>query len=280
MSELYVEDPLTFWCNNYGISSADVVFMGIPLEGTGTGRSGTAGAPNAIRKMSYMLETYSPSQKRDLSELKMTDYGNLVTSPGDLSETSSRITKTVKDISEKFPVLVGGDHTMTLPAVRALMRRHPKLSVLQFDAHLDMKDEYAGSRHCHVTVMRRIFDLLGKRRIVHAGSRSFSADEMEFAKKNNVVKSLEKMAEYEMEGPVYVTLDMDVFDPSYAPGVATPVPGGISPEDFFSCVRKLGETMDVIGFDVVETCPPHDNSGITSLLAARAIKEMLLSFRK
>ncbi len=279
MSELYVENPLEFWCNNYGLSSADVVFLGVPFDGTSTGRVGSREAPNAIRAASYNLETYNAYTKKDLKDLKMTDLGNVMTCPGDTDESLKRIEKTVRDIREKFPVIVGGEHIITLPVIKALVKEHPNLTVLQFDAHLDLKDEYLGNKYSHVTVMRRISELLGKGKVIQVGCRSFSPDEKEYAKKNTVLKTPENLLNYDIKGPVYVSIDMDVFDPSVAPGVSTPAPGGMIPEEFFDLLREIGKRMEVVGFDVVETCPPHDDSDMTSILSAEVVKETLLAFR-
>jgi len=280
MSELYVEDPLTFWCNNYGLSSAQVVFLGVPFDGTSTGRVGAREAPNRIRAMSYSLETHSELGGMDLRDLKMLDYGNVIVSPGNTDESLRRTKAAVSDIADKFPVIVGGEHIITLPVVQSLLRKHPRLKVLQFDAHLDLHDEYLANKFSHVTVMRRLLEMLGKKRIIQVGARSSSPDEREFAKKNNVLKSPARLAEFEIKGPVYITVDMDVFDPAFAPGVSTPVPGGLNPAQFFGLVDSLKDKMEVVGFDVVETCPPYDNGNITSLLAAKIIREMLLAFKK
>ncbi|UCD03032.1 MAG: agmatinase [Candidatus Aenigmatarchaeota archaeon] len=280
MNELYVENPLEFWCNNYGVSSADVVFLGVPFDGTSTGRAGSREAPNAIRSASYNLETNSAYTEANLADLKMTDYGNLITVPGDTEMTLKRLEDTVFDIKNKFPVIVGGEHIVTLPVIRSLIREHPTLKVLQFDAHLDLRNEYIGNRYSHVTVMRRIFEILGKKRIIQVGARSFSDDEKDFAKKNTVLKTPENLLKYAIKGPVYITIDMDVFDPSVAPGVSTPAPAGFVPERFFDLIHGLKNKLEVVGFDVVETCPPHDDANMTSLLAAEIIKEMILAFRK
>jgi agmatinase len=279
MSELYVEDPLTFWCSNYGLSGADVVFLGVPFDGTSTGRVGSREAPNRIRAMSYNLETSSPGLKKDMAELKMLDYGNVAVSPGDTDESLHRIERTVKDVSDKFPVIVGGEHIITLPVVKALLRKHPDMQVLQLDAHLDLKEEYLGNKYSHVTVMRRLAEVLGKGRLIQVGARSFSPEEKEFADKNTNVKTLQWLRGFTSKKPVYMTIDMDVFDPSFAPGVSTPEPEGITPGEYFEALKKLQDKLDVVGFDVVETCPPHDTSDITSLLAAKVVKETLLAFK-
>ncbi len=280
MSDLYVEDPLTFWCNNYGLGSAEVVFLGIPFDGTSCFRVGSREAPNRIRTMSYNLETYSELCRKDLKDLKMLDYGNVIVSPGDTGESMRRIKETVADISGKFPVIVGGEHTITLPVVQSMLRKYPDLHVLQFDAHLDLKNEYAGSKFSHVTVMRRLVEILGKKRIIQVGARSFSAEEREFSRKNNILKSLERLPGFGFKGPVYITVDMDVFDPAFAPGVSTPEPNGLDPGEFLETINSMKNQMDVIGFDVVETCPPYDTSDVTSLLSAKVIMEMLLALKK
>jgi agmatinase len=280
MSELYVENPLEFWCNNYGLSSAEVVFLGVPFDGTSTGRVGTREAPNRIRAASYNLETYSETAKKDLADLKMLDYGNVIVCLGDTDETLKRVEETVKDLRGKFPVIVGGEHIITLPVVKALLRQHPKLTVLQFDAHMDLKDEYLGNKYSHVTVMRRLSEMLGKGRIIQVGTRSFSSDEKEFARKNTVLKTPANLLDFKVKGPVYLSIDMDFFDPAFAPGVSTPAPGGMAPPEFLDLIRKLGEKLEVVGFDVNECCPPYDAGDVTSLLSAKVIKETLLSFKK
>ena len=279
MKENFVEEPLSFWCSNYGLHEADVVFLGVPLDITGTFRTGTKEGPNRIRSASYNLETFSPAAKKDLKSLKMTDYGNVIMQPGNLDESLRRIRETVREISDRFLVAVGGEHTITLPVIQSLVKRHPDLKVLHFDAHFDLRDDYMGSKTCHATVMRRISEILGEKKIIHAGCRDFTEDEKEFAKKSSITKSMENLASLEVEGPVYISMDMDVFDPAYAPGVSTPVSGGIRPEGFFSLLDALKNKMEVVGFDVVETCPPYDHSDITSHLAAKVIREMILAFR-
>lgn len=280
MAELYVENPLEFWCCNYGLSGADVVFLGVPFDGTSAFRTGSREAPNRIRQMSYSLETFSPLYGRDLKDLKMMDYGNVAVCPGNTDETLRRVKATVDGISGKFLAISGGEHIITLPVVQSLLRKHPKLQVLQFDAHLDLKDEVGGNRYTHATVMRRLSDVLGKKRIIQCGGRSFSPEEKDFADRNTVIKSPENLKAFEIKGPVYVTVDMDVFDPGFAPGVSTPEPRGLGPQEFFGLLDALSGRLEVVGFDVVEVCPPHDHSDSASLLAAGVMKEMLLAFRQ
>lgn len=280
MNELYIEDPLIFWSCSHGLSGAEIVFLGVPFDGTSCFRVGSREAPNKIRAMSYNLETYCGKCRKDLLDIPAIDYGNVLVSPGNTDESLMRIKETVKDISDKFPVIVGGEHIITLPVVQALKRKHPKLNVLQFDAHLDLKDSYLGNKYSHVTVMKRISEILGKDKIISVGARSFSKDEMEFAKRNVILKSLERLVEYEIKGPVYVTIDMDIIDPSFAPGVSTPVSNGVSPEEFLDMLLKLKNKMDVVGFDIVETVPAHDNNNVTSLLAAEIMKTAILNFKE
>lgn len=280
MGELYVENPLEFWCNNYGMSSADVVFLGVPFDGTSTGRVGSREAPNAIRAASYNLETFSKYSKKDLADLMMLDYGNLITVPGDTDRTLKRLEDTIRDIKEKFPVVVGGEHIITLPVVKALLRQYPNLNVIQFDAHLDLKDSYLDNKYSHVTVMRRISEMVGKGKIIQVGARSFDVKEKEYAKKHTVLKTPDNLLKYAIKGPIYITIDMDVFDPALAPGVSTPAPGGMSFTEYVELVNNLSEKLDVVGFDVVEACPPHDDASMTSLLAAEVVKETLLAFKK
>lgn len=263
---------------------ADVVFVGAPLDVSSSYRSGYRFAPARIREASANLETYLSSVGLDVFEkLNISDLGDLVITPTDLEATGKRITKTVEKIrlDGKIPILLGGEHTITYFSLKAFN----DVLVVDLDAHRDLRDEYMGDRLCHATVMRRILDALRPEQLLQVGIRSCSKEEAELAKKigiksytseelindpKSVAESVVKTAGYR---GVYLTIDLDVLDPAFAPGVATPEPGGPSTLELLRLVRGLKQ-LNVVGCDVVELVPPHDN-WTTAFAAAKLIYEVL-----
>lgn len=263
---------------------ARVVFAGIPLDITSSYRSGCRFAPARIREASANLETYVTSAGLDVFEkLDISDLGDLIITTTDLKTTGERISALVKRVSDdgKIPALLGGEHTLTYFSLQAF----DDVTVVQLDAHRDLRDEYLGDRLCHATVMRRVLDRLPAERLLQLGVRSCSKEEAEFAKsiKLRTYTSEEVLADptgvaAEVRGQVggsrvYLTIDLDVLDPAFAPGVSTPEPGGLSTLDLLKLVRELGK-LKILAFDVVELTPPHDN-GATAFAAAKIIYELL-----
>ena len=263
--------------------NVDVVFLGVPLDVTSSYRSGYRFAPARIREASANLETYLPSLRLDVFErLHISDIGDIMIVPTDLNATGERIISVLREIisSGKIPAVLGGEHTITYFCMRAI----GDAFLLQLDAHRDLREEYMGDRLCHATVIRRVMDFLPRERIIQVGVRSCSKEEDEEFRdlpktysSEEVSRNPEKVAgdvEREIgDAPVYLSLDLDVLDPAYAPGVATPEPGGISSSDLLRLLRKFGK-LNLKGFDIVELTPPHDNS-IAAFAAARAAYEIL-----
>ncbi len=263
---------------------ANVVFMGVPLDVTSSYRSGYRFAPAKIREASANLETYLTSAGLDVFEqLNISDVGDIVITPTDLKATGERITRLVKRVSGegKMPILLGGEHTLTYFALQAF----DDISVIQLDAHRDLRDEYMGDKLCHATVMRRVLEHLPPERLLQLGIRSCSKEEAEFAQETavttytseqvigdvqGVVAAVKKLAG---DSRVYLTIDLDVLDPAFAPGVATPEPGGLSTVELLRLIRELGK-LNVEAFDVVELVPPHDD-GTAAFAAAKIIYELL-----
>lgn len=263
---------------------ANVVFVGIPLDVTSSYRSGYRFAPAKIREASANLETYLTSTGLDVFErLNISDLGDIVVTPTDLDATGARISKVVERIrgEGKIPALLGGEHTLTYFALQPL----DDVFVIHLDAHHDLREEYLGDRLCHATVMRRVLDRLPADRLLQIGIRSCSKEEAEFAQEKRisaytteqviddipgVVAAAKKLAG---KSRVYLTIDIDVLDPAFAPGVATPEPGGLSTIELLKLIRELGK-LDVWAFDVVELVPPHDD-GTTAFAAAKVIYELL-----
>jgi agmatinase len=262
---------------------ARVVFLGIPLDSTSSYRSGARFAPSRIREASLNLETHLMSLGVELAERGgIADLGDLLLS-SELGEDGRRIEEAVGGILEdgKLPALLGGEHTLTLFSLAAF----GEVYLLQLDAHRDLREEYLGSRINHATVMRRVLDRMEPERLIQLGVRSCSSEEAEFGKRKGVrFYTTEQLLE-EGEGilrevrrevgssPVYLTLDLDVLDPAFAPAVSTPEPGGLSTLDLLRILRGL-RGLNLRGFDVVEVVPPFD-TGATAFAAARAIYELL-----
>jgi agmatinase len=183
---------------------------------------------------------------------------------------------------KKFPILLGGDHLITLPIVEELSLRHPNLHLVQIDAHTDLREDYLGESLSHSTVMRKVVDRLGGGRLFQIGIRSGTEQEFKLARERKSIVSLDPSSLSSMikrlrNKPVYITLDLDVIDPGLLPGVGTPEPGGLTFQEIISLLKKL-QTLLVIGFDVVELTPDYDPTQVSSVTASVILREMILAF--
>ena len=257
--------------------AARVALFGCPYDGTASYRSGARFGPAAIREASQVLETYDPRTKIDLDDCVFCDLGDLEISPGDKAGTLLQIETAARDIlaEEKIPAALGGEHLISLPLVKAVYARFSDMVLVQFDAHLDLKDKYLGDRLCHATVMRRVADFLHPSRILQAGTRSGTLEEFEFARKCRILEAnAEDIPRWISDRPVYVTVDLDVLDPSVFPGTGTPEPGGVSYgilEDWLLSLN--GQT--IIGWDVVELAPHWDPTQVSSIVAAKVVRTLM-----
>ncbi|MBO8129748.1 MAG: agmatinase [Peptococcaceae bacterium] len=262
---------------------ASIILVGAPLDATVSFRPGTRFGPRAIREMSYCLEEYSPDLGHDLGEVSFYDAGDLVFPLGYLDACLATIETAAEKVlgDGKLPVFLGGEHLITLPLVKAAARYHPDLAVIQLDAHADLRDEYLGARLSHATVMRRVVEVVGPENVIQLGIRSAVREEVQYAGDNTllffheVVSVLEDLLPSLRGRPVYVTIDIDIADPAYAPGVGTPEPGGIEARELLQAVYFLYE-LNVIGLDLVEVNPAYDHRGQTALLAAKVLREAIL----
>jgi agmatinase len=183
---------------------------------------------------------------------------------------------------KKFPILLGGDHLITLPIVEELSLRHPNLHLVQIDAHTDLRENYLGESLSHSTVMRKVVDRLGGGRLFQIGIRSGTEEEFKLARERKSIVSLDPSSLSSMikrlrNKPVYITLDLDVIDPGFLPGVGTPEPGGLTFQEIISLLKKL-QSLLVIGFDVVELTPDYDRTQVSSVTASVILREMILAF--
>jgi len=263
---------------------SEVVFLGAPVDITSSYRPGYRFAPAKIREASANLETYIMSAGLDVFEkLNITDLGDVIVTPTDLMQTGERITRVIKSVlqDEKIPVILGGEHTVSYFALKAF----DDVLVIHLDAHRDLRDEYLGDKLCHATVMRRVLDRLPADRLVQLGVRSCSREEADFAKKAGVTAYTTEQAIDETswvisdvkrlagKSRVYLSIDLDILDPAFAPGVSTPEPGGLTTVELLRLLKELGK-LNLSGFDIVELVPPHDD-GTTAFVAARIIYELL-----
>lgn len=277
----------TFIACESSFEDARAVIFGAPFDGTTSFRPGTRFGPAAIRGESDGIETYSPYQNRDLEDINVFDSGDLYFPFGNPSAVLEMIEARTQEIldADKMPVMLGGEHLVTLGAVRAMVKKYPDLHIIHFDAHADLRDDYLGETLSHASVLRRSWDLVGDGRIHQFGIRSGERAEFEFAFEHtdfhpfNVKDELDVVLGLGSEVPVYVTVDLDVLDPSLFSGTGTPEAGGIFFPDLEEALLAL-EALNVVGFDINELSPHYDASGVSTAVACKVLREMLLAYVK
>ena len=282
MKRIKINVPMVFMGCESSYDEADLVMFGAPFDGTCSYRPGSRFAGAAVRTESYGIETYSPYLERDLADLSVFDAGELDLPFGNISEVLERIEEAASEIISdgKKMLMIGGEHLVTLGAVRAAAKKHPGLNILHFDAHADLRDDYLGERLSHATVIRRCHELVGGK--VHQfGIRSMTREEDLWARENVIQRkydfeTLDETIDDLRGKPVYLTIDLDVLDPSIFPGTGTPEPGGVSFTDLISAVHRV-KGLDIVGCDVNELAPHYDGSGVSTVVACKVIRELILS---
>lgn len=271
-----------FICANKKYEDADIVIFGAPFDGTSSYRSGSRFAPDAIREASRSIETYSPLQLKDTEDLRIADIGDLELPFGNKIRSLNQIKKLVKSIlrDEKVPVAIGGEHLISVATIEECYKKYNDLKVIQLDAHTDLRDQYMEERLSHATVMRRISEFVGFENIYQFGIRSGLKEELSLCKKHNTIyqfnkKDFERLIKAVAKKPAYITLDVDVFDPSFVPGVGNPEAGGICFNTVMTFL-EYAKKLHIVGFDLVELSPHYDPSNISSFLVAKLLREMLL----
>lgn len=263
---------------------ASFLLIGAPFDGTSSFFPGSRMAPVRIREASHGLETYSPVLDRCLEDAALGDFGDLDLPIGNTPASLELIEAACREALERgmIPIVVGGEHLVSLPAIRACAARYDGLAVIHFDAHADLREEYLGEHDSHATVMRRVGEVIGSESIFHIGIRSGTREEFQYAREasaglcTDVLAGARQAAKLFGDRPVYVTIDVDVVDPGYAPGTGTPEPGGCSPGELFEAIYALAG-LDVVGLDVVEVNPTVDVGVTTSILGAKVIREAVLT---
>lgn len=262
-------------------SEAKIVLFGAPYDGTASFKPGSRFAPNAIRIDSDGIETYSPYIDCDIEDKLVTDIGDVEFPFGNKDVVLENIYQTSKKIinDNKIPFMIGGEHLVTLPSVKATLEKYQDLQIIHFDAHTDLRTDYLGEELSHATVLRRIYDLVGDNRIYQFGIRSGLKYEFEFAEKHNYIekftaKTVNSIVNKLNNTPVYLTIDLDVLDPSVLPGTGTPEAGGLSFNDLHSAILQLKD-LNIVGLDVVELAPEYDPSRASTAVAIKIIRELL-----
>ena len=271
---------------DFEYNAADIVLFGAPFDGTASNRPGSRFAPAAIRAESYGIETYSPYVDKDLTDLRIHDGGDLDLPFGNPAKMVDIIEQyTAKLLSDgKLPVMLGGEHLVTLGAAKAVYEKYPDLHIIHFDAHTDLRDSYMGEKLSHATVIRRCWDFVGDGRIFQFGIRSGEREEFQWARTHTTLRKfdfvgLDEMIEALADKPVYFTLDLDVVDPSEFCGTGTPEAGGVSFTALREAIEKLGK-LNIVAADIVELAPQLDTSGASTALACKVLREMLLGAGK
>jgi agmatinase len=259
------------------VDEADIVLVGAPFDGTACFRPGARFGPRGIRFWSDVLETYSRPFDADLEDLKLADAGDLQILSADWPGASQEIHKAVKNVLQMggVPILMGGEHLITLPAVEAIAKAFPGLLVLHMDAHMDLRDDYEGLLLSHATVMRRVLEKVGPGGLLQYGIRSGTRQEWAFSEeKGTLLGDLETLPDVVKGRPVYLSVDLDVLDPSVMPETGAPEPGGLSfPQLHEAMLACRG--LNVVGGDVVEYCPLPGFGGPSGAVAAKVVRELI-----
>ena len=269
-------------------SEARIVLYGAPFDSTTSFRPGARFGPAAMRHESFGLETYSPYQDADLTDCAVFDSGDMElcfgSSEAALADIEARAAEILAD--GKLPLLLGGEHLVTLGAVRAAVKKYPDLHIIHFDAHADLRDDYLGAKLSHACVIRRCHELIGDGRIHQFCIRSGEREEFTFAKEHTKMQKFsfeglaETVAQLKAGGtPVYFTIDLDCLDPSAFAGTGTPEAGGVSFVELLKALRIVAG-CNVIGADVNELAPMLDASGVSTATACKVLRELILALHK
>lgn len=271
---------------------ADVAFLGIPFDDATTYRPGARFGPRAIRRASTLLKPYNPTTATDLQRYSIVDHDDVPVVPGYIQDTFAEIEERVGYVleSETIPAIAGGDHSTTLPVLRAIAEKYGPVSLVQFDAHSDLWTEYYGKEHNHGTTIHTAIEegLIEPQTSIRIGDRGglYSADDVNLIERSGIeylttdeavsqgLNSVGNRIRNRVTGPTFATIDIDVVDPAFAPGTGTPMPGGLTSREILRLTRTLHD-INLVGFDLVEVAPIYDPAGTTSVLAANVMFEAL-----
>ena len=268
------------------LPDARVALFGIPFEGRVNLRHGADHGPRELRLASDSIETYSPFLGRDLEDLALADLGDCELGDGTPREQLARAREEIRRFWRPglLPVMLGGDHTATLPVIEVLAPAIPDLRILQLDAHPDLREEFLGERYNYASAMARVMDVVAPERVYQVGMRTGAREEFQRkaphlfpAHRLHPVEAVKRVLPELQAHPLYVTIDVDVLDPSEAPGTGAPEPCGITAAELVEIVRLLAPCR-VVGTDLMEVAPAWDPSGRTGITASWILREAILTW--
>lgn len=261
---------------------SQVVVFGLPFDGTVSYRPGTRFGPQMIRNELDGLETYSPYLDKDMVDYQLCDLGDLPLPFGNTDKVMALIEEEVGTLLEdgKKLLAIGGEHLVSYPVIKAHLKKYKDLHIIHLDAHADLREDYLGESLSHATVMRRVYEQLNTGKIWQFGIRSGTKEEFQFAKTHTQLhpfhlKGLDKAIHEIGQDPVYVTIDLDVLDPSIFSGTGTPEPGGATFKELMEAMGQLTR-LNIVGGDLVELSPNYDQSGVSTLVACKVLRELSL----
>ncbi|MGE3062264.1 MAG: agmatinase [bacterium] len=261
------------------IDFGDIVIVGYPFDSTSSFRSGSRNGPFSLRYHSWNLETFSPYRKTDIHTKRYSDIGDLELPFGDVEKANSMIYENTKRLlkMKKQIISLGGEHSITYPIIKAYSESFDDFVMVVFDAHADLREDYQGVKFSHACVVRNCSNLITTKRICQIGIRSYTEEEWKFSK--NMLYFSDTIEGFDFSilknKKIYISIDIDALDPSIVPGTGTPEPGGIFFKNFIDFLVEF-RNFDVIGCDLVELSPDYDQSAVSSITAAKIVRELIL----
>ena len=284
---LFDDESAIFMGAKRNPDNCSIGIFGVNYDGTCSYKSGARFGPNAIRQVSSCLETFCPRLGKDLEDFNYVDFGSLEINTNDSKSVVESVKLATNYLMSRSlaPIMIGGEHSITRGAIEALVNKYPDLILIQLDAHADLRNSYMGNKHSHACTMQRCLDVLPKQKILQVGIRSGTKEEFKLMReKNQLVNFLPGANAHELKkalipyanSPIYLTIDLDWFDPSLLPGTGTPEPGGFFWNDFEVILKTL-KNFKIVASDIVELSPEIDSSGVSSIVAAKVLRSLIMS---
>ena len=284
---IFVTESPIFMGAKRNSDDCSIGIFGVDYDGTSSFKPGSRFGPNAIRQVSACLETYCPKIDKDLEDINYVDFGSLNIQNYDSKSVIASVKSATNYLISQglSPIMLGGEHSITRGAIEAVVNKYPDLILVQLDAHADLRESYMGNKHSHACAMKRCLEVLPKKKILQVGIRSGTKEEFEIMHNNNQLVNFcpggnahelkQALLPY-TKSPIYLTIDLDWFDPSLLAGTGTPEPGGFFWNDFEEILKTLKD-FRIVASDIVELSPDIDKSGVSSIVAAKVLRSLILS---